>query len=70
MVPPFTVRANAGDTWARTVSICLAERDGSILELSANAKRLRMYISGDTLVHDDLQEVPKRFPDIDLASYI
>eukprot|EP00743_Colponemidia_sp_Colp-15_P010888 GILK01012060.1.p1 GENE.GILK01012060.1~~GILK01012060.1.p1 ORF type:complete len:351 (+),score=49.71 GILK01012060.1:121-1173(+) len=27
----------------------------------------RMYISGDTLVHSELKEIPKRFPDIDLA---
>ena len=26
-----------------------------------------MYISGDTLVHDRLREIPRRFPDIDLA---
>jgi L-ascorbate metabolism protein UlaG (beta-lactamase superfamily) len=28
---------------------------------------LRFYISGDTLVHEDLKEIPKRYPDIDLA---
>ena len=30
-------------------------------------KRLRMYISGDTLIHERLREIPRRFPDIDLA---
>jgi L-ascorbate metabolism protein UlaG (beta-lactamase superfamily) len=29
--------------------------------------RLRMYISGDTLIHDRLREIPRRFPDVDLA---
>jgi len=29
----------------------------------------RMYISGDTLVHADLKEIPKRFPDIDLGLF-
>jgi L-ascorbate metabolism protein UlaG (beta-lactamase superfamily) len=29
--------------------------------------RLRMYISGDTLVHERLREIPRRFPDVDLA---
>jgi L-ascorbate metabolism protein UlaG (beta-lactamase superfamily) len=27
----------------------------------------RIYISGDTLVYDDLDEIPQRYPDIDLA---
>jgi L-ascorbate metabolism protein UlaG (beta-lactamase superfamily) len=26
-----------------------------------------MYISGDTLVYDDIAEIPRRFPNIDLA---
>ena len=25
-----------------------------------------MYITGDTLIHDDLNEIPKRFPDVNL----
>ena len=42
---------------------------GSMLDFeTANGERmLRMYISGDTLVHDDLNEIPKRFPGVDLA---
>lgn len=28
---------------------------------------MRMYISGDTLIHDRLREIPCRFPDIVLA---
>ena len=43
---------------------------GSLLEFSAvNDPRpvLRIYVSGDTLVHGDLREIPRRFPDIDLA---
>ena len=28
---------------------------------------LRLYISGDTLVHDELREIPRRYPGIDLA---
>ncbi len=42
---------------------------GSLLEWNdlKGALRFRLYISGDTLVHDDLQEIPRRFPDIDLA---
>ena len=42
---------------------------GSMLDFGdeAGEVRLRMYISGDTLIHDRLREVPRRFPDVDLA---
>jgi len=40
---------------------------GTLMDLQADGKRLRIYISGDTLVDDDLREIPRRFPDIDLA---
>lgn len=42
---------------------------GSILEWEAAAgnPRFLLYISGDTLVHDDLKEIPRRYPDIHLA---
>lgn len=44
---------------------------GSMLEFqNASAQTmLRLYITGDTLVHDDLQEIPKRYADIDLALF-
>ena len=35
------------------------ERDGRHL--------LRLYITGDPLVHDELREIPRRYPDVDLA---
>lgn len=44
---------------------------GSMLEFEPERGRtaLRLYITGDTLVHDDLHEIPKRYPDIDLALF-
>ena len=44
---------------------------GSMLEFSAGsgATTLRLYITGDTLVHDDLREIPRRYPEIDLALF-
>lgn len=45
---------------------------GSMLEFeSASGQKttLRLYITGDTLIHDDLNEIPKRYPDIDLALF-
>src|SRR5215218_6927560 len=42
---------------------------GSMLDFEAQSgeRLLRMYISGDTLIHDDLEEIPNRFPGVDLA---
>ncbi|MDX2231114.1 MAG: MBL fold metallo-hydrolase [Leptolyngbyaceae cyanobacterium bins.349] len=41
---------------------------GSLLELQTDGtSRFRIYITGDTLIYDDIKEIPKRFPDIDLA---
>ena len=42
---------------------------GSMLEFgeAEGATRLRLYISGDTLVHNLLREIPRRYPEIDLA---
>ncbi len=42
---------------------------GSMLEFESQAGEdvLRLYITGDTLMHDDLKEIPQRFPGIDLA---
>ena len=36
---------------------------GSMLEF----RGLRLYITGDTLIHEHLKEIPKRYPDIDIA---
>jgi L-ascorbate metabolism protein UlaG (beta-lactamase superfamily) len=42
---------------------------GSLLEFQSPAATplFRLYITGDTLVIDDLQEIPRRYPEIDLA---
>ncbi|WP_157265868.1 MBL fold metallo-hydrolase [Azohydromonas aeria] len=47
----------------------LPETMGSLVELLApgGAPAWRLYISGDTLIHEELAEIPRRFPDIDLA---
>jgi L-ascorbate metabolism protein UlaG (beta-lactamase superfamily) len=44
---------------------------GSMLEFESESGRaaLRLYITGDTLVFDDLGEIPKRYPDIDLGLF-
>jgi L-ascorbate metabolism protein UlaG (beta-lactamase superfamily) len=42
---------------------------GSVLDFGPNTTTpsYRMYVSGDTLVYDDLKNIPQRFPGIDLA---
>jgi L-ascorbate metabolism protein UlaG (beta-lactamase superfamily) len=42
---------------------------GSMLDFEASSgeRLMRMYISGDTLIHDDLNDIPNRFPGVDLA---
>ena len=43
---------------------------GSMLDFSSKEKsgaRYRMYISGDTLLFDQIAQIPQRYPDIDLA---
>lgn len=53
-------------------NLVLPEVMGSVLKFRPggpgdNATRFRMYITGDTLVIDDLKELPRRYPDLDLA---
>lgn len=42
---------------------------GSVLEfaLEGEAVTQRLYVSGDTLVYDDLHEIPRRHPELDLG---
>jgi L-ascorbate metabolism protein UlaG (beta-lactamase superfamily) len=42
---------------------------GSMLEFQTPSKetRFRLYITGDTLIHEQLKEIPQRYPNIDLA---
>ena len=42
---------------------------GSMLEFQTRTGNtlLRLYITGDTLMHEQLQEIPQRYPDVDLA---
>ncbi len=53
------------------VDFALPNVMGSILdfETETGTRTMRLYISGDTLVINDLQEIPKRFPEIDLGLF-
>src|SRR3546814_6188922 len=40
---------------------------GSMLDVSARGAHASIYVSGDTLLHDQLHEIPRRYPALDLA---
>ncbi len=41
---------------------------GSVVEFGHSGQvAFRLYVSGDTLVHDRLSEIPQRYPDLDLG---
>jgi L-ascorbate metabolism protein UlaG (beta-lactamase superfamily) len=63
------ITATPGRHGPPVVSWVLPEVIGSILEFQTDGsdRRYWMYITGDTLVIDDLREIPSRYPDIDLA---
>jgi L-ascorbate metabolism protein UlaG (beta-lactamase superfamily) len=43
---------------------------GSVLEFGVgDTTALRTYISGDTLFHEELAEIPRRYPEIDLGLF-
>ncbi|HEU5148859.1 MAG TPA: MBL fold metallo-hydrolase [Iamia sp.] len=42
---------------------------GSLLDLRTEAGRHRTYLSGDTLPHDALAEIPRRYPTVDLGVF-
>jgi L-ascorbate metabolism protein UlaG (beta-lactamase superfamily) len=44
---------------------------GTVWELAAAGAepRFRLYVSGDTLVHDDLRRIPERYPHLDVGLF-
>jgi L-ascorbate metabolism protein UlaG (beta-lactamase superfamily) len=63
------VTAMPGRHGGRLFSKLLPPVMGSMVEFGTTEGQilLRLYISGDTLLHRELKEIPRRFPDIDLA---
>lgn len=65
----LTITAMPGKHAPGPLSYLLPPVMGSMLEFQ-NARRqtiLRLYITGDTLLYKALKEIPRRYPDIDLA---
>jgi L-ascorbate metabolism protein UlaG (beta-lactamase superfamily) len=62
------VTATPGRHGPVAVAWALPDVNGTILELAAPGHPdQRVYVTGDTLVHEALAELPERFPDLDLA---
>jgi L-ascorbate metabolism protein UlaG (beta-lactamase superfamily) len=63
------VTATPGQHGPPLVDAVLPDVMGSLLEfmLPDGSIHFHMYITGDTLVIDDLKELPRRYPDVDLA---
>jgi len=53
------------------VDFALPDVMGSILdfETATGDRSLRLYVSGDTLIIDELKEIPERFPEIDIGLF-
>jgi L-ascorbate metabolism protein UlaG (beta-lactamase superfamily) len=53
------------------VDFALPDVMGSMLDFETETgdRKLRLYISGDTLVIDELREIPQRFPGIDIGLF-
>src|ERR687897_900512 len=50
------------------LDLVLPDVMGSVLDVTmADGGASRIFITGDTLVIDELREIPQRFPDIDIA---
>ena len=65
------ITAMPGKHGPPVVDFALPEVMGSVLDFETGEGRrlMRLYISGDTLVIDELREIPKRFPEIDLGLF-
>ena len=67
------VTATPGRHGPPVVAEALPDVMGSVLEFYPEGERgnrepsLRLYVSGDTLVYDEIEGIPERYPEIDLA---
>jgi L-ascorbate metabolism protein UlaG (beta-lactamase superfamily) len=64
----LTVTSMPGRHGPGVVDVLLPDVMGSLVDLTlAGRRRIRIYISGDTLYHSALNEIVQRFPGIDVA---
>jgi L-ascorbate metabolism protein UlaG (beta-lactamase superfamily) len=64
----MTVTAMPGKHAPGLLRLMIPPTMGEMLEFTARDKTpLRIYITGDTLIHEHLHEIPRRYPTIDIA---
>jgi len=64
----LTVTATPGRHARGPAQALLPEVMGSVLEFApATEQDMQVYVTGDTLVVDDLREIPRRYPALDLG---
>jgi len=64
--PPLHITAMPGRHAPRWLSPLMPAVMGTLLEFGATPT-FRVYISGDTLIHEELKQIPQRVPEIHLA---
>ncbi|MDQ3873684.1 MAG: MBL fold metallo-hydrolase [Thermoproteota archaeon] len=69
------ITATPGRHGPLPVSMFMPQVTGSIIEFQSAAganssySHFRTYITGDTTIFDDIKDIPKHYPDIDLAMF-
>lgn len=51
------------------VDLALPDVMGSVLEWTTGTAERRLYVTGDTLAIDELEEIPRRHPDLDVGVF-
>lgn len=65
----MTITACPGQHGPGVVDFALPDVMGSVLEFGAGDTQRRLYITGDTLLIDDLAEIPRRYPRLDVGVF-
>jgi len=64
-----TITAVPGRHGPPVVDLVLPDVMGTVWELEGPIGSMRLYVSGDTLVFEDLEEIPRRFDGIDVGLF-
>ena len=65
----MTITACPGQHGPGVVDFALPDVMGSVLGFGAGDTQRRLYITGDTLLIDDLAEIPRRYPRLDVGVF-
>ena len=63
----LTITAIPGQHGPAFASKLLPAVMGSMLDFAVGDRTLRVYITGDIVMHDDLRQIPQRYPGVDIA---